>query len=177
MTMKVTITPKFSSSAIYKKSIERNWIQFQWEIMKLGDRMLIYMRSYIDTHRHRARKNGPSIIDAINIDKVGGAGTAMVSWGIGNISSLQSKAPYWYVLNYGKTVGGERFVPNNGAMTMGAFDPSGRPDSEASNGAEAWRGGAQYGMTPKRPIRPINYIQATRSRMGLELRVILSKGK
>lgn len=85
------------------------------------------------------------------------------SWGIGNISFLNSKAPYWRWINYGVAGTGRKVPPK----TTGAFNP-GDPAPNASTFGEGRfyhnAGGGSghiFQLNPNKPIDPHNYIQRT----------------
>lgn len=92
--------------------------------------------------------------------------------GIGNISELNSKAPYWYVVNYGARYPGSLDVapgaPYIPPVTRGYFEGSPRnPDGSLSDTQrnQDWvtRKNGKYYMVPKKAIRPSNYIEKTKS--------------
>ena len=174
------ITPRFSAREIIDSTIKRDWFQFQAEAMNMGQSIHAYMQSYINSNRKRRGGSG-NLAHSINFDKKAGAGLGRIWWGIGHIPTLQTRAPYWYVVNYGKTVGGRPYVPNYGNFVPGRFSGGdGRPQSSMrGKGVESftYASDSGMGMFPQSPIRPINYIQATRHKLDIDLRVILNNLK
>jgi len=173
-------TPHISVTEWAASRLKAKWFEIQLAINELGIRTHEYMINYISSNKKRG--DSPHVDgtvrleDSIELENFGGFGSGQVGFGIGRLDVLQAKSPYWYVLNYGFTSKGERYVPNYGGLVRGEFSPSGRPDASKANGNEPFiystRG---YGMYPKRPIRPINYIEAAKFRLGNELRIILSQ--
>ncbi len=80
--------------------------------------------------------------------------------GIVDTDHLNQTAPYWYVVNYGATVGGTPYVP---PVTRGNFKGSSKGPQEDSTGKEAWatRKNGKYFMIPKKSIKPMYFIQKT----------------
>lgn len=178
MITKVTITPKFNVHRWAKTKLNKDWMKFQDRALVLGQKIHAYMIGYIVSHRKRAQS--PHLDGTLPLEKsiklhILATAPARVSWGIGHIPSLQTQSPYWYVLNYGKTVSGRRFIPGNGKGVPGYFQPSGRPDANKSNGREPFiYSPGTFVMYPKNPIRPINYIESTQFKLGNEFRKILA---
>lgn len=173
--MQIVVTPQFNATTLYNETIGRDWTIFQFRANLIGNSVLVYMRNYIDSHRHRSpKRSGASLVHNIRIHHVDSPAT--VGWGIGDISYLQRHNPYWYVLNYGKTISGQRFIPGMGKMVPGSFDPTGAPKSQKRNFGEPFiysRGG-DYAMLPKQAIRPIPYIHAGNRRMRSEINKLLA---
>lgn len=178
MITKMTITPKFDVHRWARKKIESTWLDFQARALDLGKISHAYMINYIMSHKKRGQS--PHVDGTMPLEKsikldILATAPARISWGIGNISVLQTQSPYWYVLNYGKTVGGRRFIPGGGKAVPGFFQPSGAPMGNKRNGREAFvYSPGTFIMYPKQAIRPINYIQATQFRVGREMRRILA---
>ena len=128
--MRMTISPRFSAQKIVDQNINKFWFSFQNEAFKLGTKMLVYMQSYINSHRHRKGGTG-NLARSIQLYPQTGAG--MVSWGIGRITDLMSTAPYYYVVNYGKKISGERFIPGGG-LVPGYFGDGNAPDPSMKGG-------------------------------------------
>ena len=178
--MQMKITPRFSAREIIDYTIKRDWFQFQAEAMAMGQSLHAYMQSFINSNRKRQGGSG-NLANSINFNKEAGAGLGRIWWGIGHIPTLQSRAPYWYVVNYGKTVSGRPYIPNYGNFVPGKFSGGdGRPDaSMRGKGVESFKyaSGSGMGMYPKSPIRPINYIQATRHKLTMDIRALLARLK
>lgn len=164
------ITPRFNAKEIYDEVITGNWFEFQNEAYLLGNKMAHYMQNYINRNRHRRGGTGRL---AKSMKFQGFTAPGIVSWGIGHIPSLPK---YWYVINYGKMVTGEPFIPFRGGFVPGSFEGN-RPDSALKGGVERFnRGdGSGFGMKAKSAIRPINYIQATQARLNSNLTALLAR--
>jgi len=177
MITKVTITPKFNVHQWARIKIQRDWAGFQNRAFQLGLKMQSYMIGYIASHKKRAKS--PHLDGTLPLEKSIkfyslSTGSARVEWGIGHIATIQTQSPHWYVINYGKTVSGNRFIPGGGKGVPGYFRPSGRPDATKRNGREPFIYSRNtFLMFPKNPIRPINYIQATQFKLGNEFRKLL----
>jgi len=170
--MIMKITPRFSSREIIDSTIRKDWFYFQNEAFILGQRMASYMQTYINANRHRRGGTG-KLARAMQFE--GHTGLGAISWGIGRISSLPS---YWYVINYGKMITGQPFIPARGKFVPGSFEGS-RPESALAGGVEKfnYNDGSGFGIFPGRPVRPINYIEATRHRLDANLRNLLIRIK
>jgi len=173
--MRMTVTPRFNAQKIVSKTIEKFWFRFQSDAFKLGTKMLVYMQSYINSHRHRKGGTG-NLARSIQFYPISIAGR--VSWGIGKISDLMTTAPYYYVVNYGKKVSGERFIPGGGKGVPGYFGDGNAPNSSMKGvGTEHFNyGKGKFVMYPG-VIRPINYISATTLKMNVELQMLLARLK
>jgi len=134
------------------------------------------MIHYINNNRKRSGGTG-NLTGSINFDKKTPAGT--IWWGIGHIPTLQARAPYWYVINYGKTVSGQPYTPNWGNFVPGRFSGGdGRPQaSMRGKGTESftYTPNSGMGMYPGMPVRPTNYIEATRHKLNIDIRAILDR--
>jgi len=174
MISKVIITPKFNIHEWTRKKIETNWMDFQNRALRLGQKIHSYMISYIMAHKKRAQS--PHLDGTLPLEKsiqlhIISTAPARIEWGIGHIPSLQAQSPHWYVINYGKTVSGRRFIPGGGKGIPGYFQPSGAPNASKKNGGEPFIYSPNtFLMYPKRAIRPINYIQSSQFKLGNEFR-------
>jgi len=83
------------------------------------------------------------------------------SWGIGNISFLNSKAPYWRWINYGVAGTGRRVPPKS----IGSFNPAPSAPTGSAFGTGRFQQnsgpGGGFLLIPSKPISPHNYIQRT----------------
>lgn len=165
---KVTVTPRFSARQIMDETIRKDWFLFQSEAFALGQRTQIYMQNYIKNNKKRRGGTG-KLEKAIDLVALTGAG--FVSWGVGSIATLP---PHWYVINYGKMITGGEFIPGGGKFVPGSFE-GGRAEAGLAGGVEKFNygDGSGFGMTPKKPVRPMNYISATISRLNANLRALL----
>lgn len=175
MIRKVTITPIFNAKHIMDATLKKDWFRFQNEAFKMGKSLHVYMQSYINSNRKRKGGTG-NLAKSINFHSTSLPG--FISWGIGNIAVLNSKAKYWYVINYGKTVTGKPFIPGGGNFVPGSFEGN-KPSSAMKGGVQKfnYNDGTGYGMYPKQAIRPMNYIQATRHQLDRRMRLLLASIK
>jgi len=171
--MKMTITPMFNTQEIINSTIKKDWFQFQLRAFALGKRIALYMQHYINNNRKRQGGTG-KLAGAMEFEGVTAPGT--ISWGIGNISLLNTRVPYWYVINYGKTVGGKDFIPGMGKFVPGSFGGNPPDSSKKGIGTEHFTYGAKSGMGiyPGK-VRPINYIEATRHQLNKEITLLLAR--
>lgn len=174
----ITITPAFNPAIIIQETLGRLWEGFKLEAgMVLPNLILTHMRQTINRGRRRSGGTG-NLANAMNI---GGrvATQNVIQWGIGHIPTLMSRAPYYYVVNYGKTKSGQSYIPNWGGFVPGRFrGGDGRPKaSMAGKGTERfdYGAGSNMGINPRHAIRPSNYIQKTTFRLDSEIRKLLTK--
>lgn len=87
--------------------------------------------------------------------------------GVGNVEYLKKAAPYWYVLNYGRTIDGGEWIP---PANRGYFEGGSAPI--AGGGNEKWvhTGNTDdFIMYPKK-YTPINYIEQMKAWMNSTFR-------
>jgi hypothetical protein len=73
-------------------------------------------KEHIISSKKRGSLGSSDLANAINVEVVGDG------YGVGNITTLNMVAPYWQVLNSGKTRQGRKFVPGNGMIVpKGSF--------------------------------------------------------
>lgn len=166
---KMKITPIFNVQKIIDDTIGKDWFIFQDAVFDLGRKLTSYMQNYINTHRKRSGGTGNL---ANNIKFYGNTGTGRIEWGIGDMSTLNRNAKYWYVLNYGKMITGQRFIP---PATKGSFEGQAPDSSLIGKGTQRLVRDNKFYIKPKVPIRPINYIESTQFKLGKELGKILAK--
>ncbi len=179
MLKQLKITPKFNVKEIINDTIKKDWFIFQAEAYEMGNTLLLYMQSYINSNRKRSGNTG-NLAKSMTFEGTTGAG--FISWGIGNISLLQTRAPYWYVINYGKKITGEDFIP---PANVGYFGQGEKPDSKFAGskqkGLPRWhRGGGKgtgFFMKPTHVVRAMNYISATRLQLDINFKMLLNKLK
>ena len=178
MIRRITITPRFNTREIINSTIRKDWFIFQAEAMNLGEKAHRYIQNYVNKNRKRTGGTG-NLSRQINFDKLAGAGLGKIFWGIGDLNILNARAPEWYVVNYGKTVGGTKYIPFWGALIPGYFQGGdGRPKAEhAGKGRETFKRSASKDimMSAKHPIRPMHYIQSTRAKVTRDMRILLMK--
>lgn len=166
------ITPKFDVRQIMADTIRKDWFNFQNLAFESGLSIAKYMQDYINS-RHRRRGASGNLANAITFESLSTA-PARIGWGVGNISVLNAKAKYWYVVNYGKMVTGQAFIPGKGKFIPGSFEGD-APRSALKGGVQKfnYQDGSNMGMFPKNPIRPMNYIQASRRKFNKDLNLLL----
>lgn len=173
MISRVTITPKLDVVQWSRKNLQRDWFEFQAKVYNLASITHNYIRNYISTHAKRKPITG-NLVNAIDLKIF--SGPASIGFGIGNMEILQSKAPYWYVVNFGKKVTGEQFSPGGGQWRPVRFgnspaDPQLRGKGRQKATVFAPIGNGQIPSF----IRPMNYIQATVFQFNRALRAIMPK--
>ncbi len=173
--MEMIVTPKFSSKE-YELNLQKFWFEFQDVAFELGKTLTIYMQEFINTRCNR-RGNTGNLANTITFEGNITA-PARIEWGIGNITLLNAKAKYWYVINYGKTVSGQNFIPNKGKFVPGSFEGN-APESALRQGVNKfnYKDGSGMGIIPKSVVRPLNYIQATRTKLNSELVTLINSLK
>jgi len=169
--MRLKITPQFSVKEIIDQSIGKDWYLLQDQAFDMGKKLTSYMQNYINSHRKRSGGTG-NLAKQIKFYGKAGAGLGKIEWGIGRIATLNRSARYWYVLNFGKMVTGQRFTP---PATTGSFEGQAPDSSLIGKGTQRLVRDNKFYINPKAPIRPINYIQATQAKMGQELGRLLAK--
>jgi len=176
MGLRMKITPPFRAREIYDIAIKKNWFEFQLGIFEIGKLAHSYMQNFINTNRKRQGGTG-NLSKDITFEPKTGAGTVFV--GVGNTDILNSRAPYWYVTNYGKKITGEPFVPGGGKVRPIDFGGSPPEASLRGRGTEKVTGVKR--ITGQEPVpsivRPMHYIQATQHRVNADLRNLLRRIK
>ena len=165
------ITPVFNVQEVWNEGFGFAWFVFQDAAFEMGKRMHTYMVNYLSASKKRRSKVGSSLANNIKFHTTGKT-PGSISWGIGDISQLQKTNPYWYVLNYGKKVSGEVFIPGGGQFRPVMYS-DGRPLSTlAGHGTGA---GTAIGRgRPVSPIRPIPYIDITQWKLDRAVQKILA---
>lgn len=105
-----------------------------------------------NAHRHTTGK----LAKHINVEQSDTPDTFFV--GVGNIDLLNSVAKYWYVVNYGKRF--DTGVPYIPPAFSGSFGGNAPDSSLAGIGSDRATKDGQFSIKPKKPIRPLRYIQA-----------------
>ena len=173
-----SFTPKFITSKIVSETITKDWFQFQDRVFDLGQTILQYLQTYITSHSHRDGKTG-TLANAMRLYSKAVPGEATVGWGIGKISELDQLAPYWHLVNFG----GKTFVAQFGMGVGGSFNGDAPISSKAGTNIGTQRFDwapyteGSFVMFPKNPIRPMNYIEATKMQIDREIRTLLIQVK
>jgi hypothetical protein len=177
---KVEIIPKFDADKIVDETLKAYWEEIQLEFFELAEQTLDYMQNYISSNTHRGSTG--NLAKSITLYKDPNT-VGQIHWGIGDLEVLQTKAPYWYVVNFGKYVNSaEDFIPGKSKGATGTFVPgffgegNGADSSQKGSGSEYFTKarGVGMGMYPG-PIRPINYIEATVATLEKEVDNLLKK--
>ena len=175
MIKRIRITPKFNVQKIINKAINKKWFIFQEQVFSLGHEILAYMQNYINANTKRSGSTG-NLAKSMTLEVSAGAGTGKVFWGIGNMEILNTEAKYWYVVNFGKMITGQPYVPYHGKRVPGSFNGNVPDSSLTGNGSEQFNkgDGSGFSMSAKTPIRPMSYIQASRHQLDVKLRMVLA---
>lgn len=188
MKFQLKITPNFNSKEIITSTIGDYWRKFQERSIRLGYVVHSEVRKHIRSNTRRDGNTG-NLVKNVDFHLEVPIGFGQIFWGVGNIDKLNQSAPYWYVINYGKTVFGLPYIPNNGNFIPGYFrGGDGRPDSsKRGSGKDSFhyrpleassdRPGNIGGMTPKTPIRGMNYIQHGVSILNSRFRQLIAQLK
>jgi len=176
----MSVTPKFNAQKIIDETLKAYWEEIQLDFFELAEQTLQYMREYISSNTHRGSTG--NLARSITLYKDPNT-TGQIRWAIGDIEELQTKAPYYYVLNFGKYIGSsEEFIPGKRKGAAGTFVPgffgegNGADSSQKGSGSEFFTKakGVGMGIHPG-PIRPINYIEATIATLEKEVDNLLKK--
>lgn len=101
---------------------------------------------------NKKRPGGGELEKSITVDYM----VDGVSWGVGNISKLNSEVPYWKAVNWGSSHIVGKKVP------AGEFAPGEARPSKPSFRAGRWiKGTGKYSFVSKNPIPPMNYVEKT----------------
>jgi hypothetical protein len=96
-------------------------------------------------------------------------------WGVGNITVLNSNAPYWRHVNYGSQAIGADFQHR---VPAGAFSPGIASPSTSAFRAGRWNvGTGGFSFIPTKPIEPHNFIQRTTTEVPKIINTVLRLSK
>lgn len=127
------------------------------EQLRIGANTLNFMKSFI---RNNVKREGSTGNLENSITLVVPDPTSKSAVYIGDKDKMSSQAPYWYVVNYGKTTKGGKFIPPPNYGIFGQGTPP-----QPGVGTEQW---THLGAKAKKfadfiipkTFTPINYIQA-----------------
>jgi hypothetical protein len=158
--LSASFTPKFDSKTIYNEFIGKEWFKFQLLAYELGEHILQYLQTYINSHAKKEHTG--NLANAMTLERHAGAGEAQVSWGIGKISDLNIQVPYWKIINYGGSGwhGDYHFTPgffNGDVFKYNPMMPEGKMLPSGVKGI----------------IKPMNYVEASRMQLDRELNIII----
>lgn len=173
--LKTTISVKGSGLDL-QSLIEKSKDDIKSKLIELGQQTATIMQANINSGIHRNGSSG-KLANAVDVTIEEGLDTFSV--GVGNIDKLNRNAPYWFVVNYGRSYpkGSSyedaiknidalpKFIPGNGNLTpAGSFNGFAPDPSLAGTGVGGSRWGVgtgNFGLIAKNPINPINYIEKT----------------
>jgi hypothetical protein len=116
----------------------------------------------IDASRERAEKPiGNHLKDQILVEKINGG------YGVGNIETLNQKAPWWIWINFGRALSGRTIPPgtDENPRITGHFEPG-------TKGVFT-RGQPKFPINPRKPITAHNYIEKALGIMVGKIRELL----
>jgi len=181
MLRKMKVTPKFRAEDIYHKAFGIDWPEFQLHALNTGKNLQRYIQSFINAHHKRSGGKG-KLAKAINFTILSTKG--MVQWGVGHIPTLQQKVKSWYVVNYGKKVGGQSFIPGGGKYRPVEFADGSKPDSSKRGNASIgsprvtkWARISKVGGKTPSVIRPMHYVEAGWKMLRTHINVLLVRYK
>lgn len=167
-TFKVVGTPLSEITRTVNKDVQA----IQNKMSEIGNKTKSVMISNINSGIKR--KSSGQLSSVMNMELLPGLDTIFV--GVGKISDLNSKVPYWFVVNYGarfpgnmdSALAGKTGAPYVPPITRGSFastptNPDGSLSDAQRNQVWNTRKNGKFYMVPKKPIRPSNYIEKTRS--------------
>jgi hypothetical protein len=152
------IMPRFKAEEIYHKAFGIDWPEFQLHALNTGKTLHKYIQGFINASRKRSGGTG-NLAKAVNFDVL--STTGMVHWGIGHIPTLNQRAKYWYVTNYGKKVGGQPFIPGGGKYRPTMFQDGPADSSKRGIGTTRATKFRRIRGDEPRPsvVRPMHYIE------------------
>lgn len=132
----------------------------------------IELDNAIEATRERGIKTeGNHLSDQIHVESIGVG--EQKGYGVGNVETLNQKAPWWVWINFGRAGTGRTTPPSD----IGSFTGMAAPSSGAKGGV--WlhgkhaQGGNPYRMTPRKPIKAHNYIEKSLAIMLSKVRGLL----
>ena len=185
MLKKMQVTPKFIAEDIYHKTFGIDWPEFQVHALNMGKNLHKYMQTFINANHKRSGGKG-TLAKAVNFTIL--STTGMIHWGIGHIPTLQQRAKgwgggsYWHVVNYGKKVGGQSFIPGGGKYRPVEFADGSKPDpskrgnaSIGSSRVTKWAKISKVGGMKPSVIRPMNFVSASYKMLRQHIVILLAR--
>jgi hypothetical protein len=184
--MALKIKSQGFSIANFKKLVEKKQKDIEVELQTIAEKATDKMRSYVKTKRSGSTGK---LKDALTVEVIKSKG--QIFFGIGNINRLNQNAPYWFVANYGRVSrGGNKgaaqgqvgrlFVPFNGKARFGFFGTGAKARQGVNNQRFHFKETGDkkaFFMTPTKPVRPINYIQKTKTWLNSYWKTYINKLK
>lgn len=118
-----------------------------------------------ETRERTIKISGPHLNEAIAVEKI--SENNLPGYGVGNIDTLNTKAPWWAWINFGRAFSGRTIPPgtDENSRIKGHFEPDG-------NGIFV-KGQPRYPMNPKKAISAHNYIEKALGVMLSKVRSLL----
>jgi hypothetical protein len=139
----------------------------------LGEEHKKELDKAIEDSRVRPTKQiGLHLKDQIAVEKISDGD--LNGYGVGNIETLNQKAPWWQWINFGRAASGRTAPPAD----FGSFTGMAVPN-QASFRSGIWQhmkhqmGGKLYYMAPNRDIQPHNYIERSLGTMLGKIKELL----
>ena len=127
-----------------------------------------------DSRVRPIKQVGNHLKDQIAVEKIIG-GENSKGYGVGNIETLNQKAPWWQWINFGRAASGRTAPPEDG----GSFAPGEGKPNRASFRSGLWQhgkpdsNGTLWGLLPNKDIQPHNYIEKALGIMISKVRELL----
>lgn len=123
-----------------------------------------------ETRERSLKPTGDHLKDQIQVEQIAESGFSSVvnsGYGVGNINTLNQKAPWWAWINFGKAQSGRTIPPgtNDNPRITGHFEPS--------NKGIFTKGQPKFPIFPKKAISAHNYIEKALGIMISKVRELL----
>jgi len=167
----IRVKVKAINSAEIEKWMEETtysiWFEAQSDLRDIGLVTYNYMQDFINSNKTRLGGVN-NLANSITYESIGGPGSAMVGFYIGDIEVLNKNAPYWYLRNYGG------MNPAEGKKVPGSFGGKAPDPNLAGTGVghKRYEGGG-FIMVPMSEIAPMNYIENSENYFISELARII----
>ena len=163
----LSITPLFEPEKIIKTLSDKVQIRVQGSLVESSDRVVDYIRGYINQN---SRRHTGYLAESIEATLVG-AGAHELFIGIGEIARLPK---YWQIINYG----GFTTAAEGGWTIVGGFDGDTPPDPNLKGtgvGGGKWSSDGMWAMKPRTEIWGKHYIEADKAYMEIEIKKAVSE--
>lgn len=163
--MNITVTTFGTTPDKFEKIVETQFINIEEGLKVLGVETRDQMRQIISSSKHRPLGSDNNLENTIDVHFE--AGNVV---GIGKVSDLNVRAPYWYIVNYGG------WAAPPGTKVLGHFGQQSQPNPAFAGtgvGRESFTLDSfpTYLMTIRNPIWAMNYIEKTKSWLQTKIRV------
>lgn len=132
----------------------------------LADEHKKELDNQIELTRERSIKTtGPHLKEAIAVEKI--SENNLPGYGVGNIDTLNTHAPWWAWINFGRAFSGRTIPPgtDENSRIKGHFEPDGK--------GIFVKGKPRFPMNPKKAITAHNYVEKTLGVMLSKVRSLL----